>query len=880
MRTSIPPLLMTKILVATINQSSLLSFQLVLKKLGYESEAATTEAQLFTLLHHKKFDLILLDIHRPTNDGIRLLKKINKLLGRVRTPLLILVKEGPVKNLSVYLEHGAIDFVYKPVEQWLLKRRITTALSAAAYEMSQQQTALIELPVKSLSKGEDTLPGEIRQSMSELILKFSSYTEFSDKDLKDTLIRITKRYQETLSNFFQISQVQEPQALRLRKRRLDLLGKISLFQTLSKYDLISFLDQMEEIKLPAQVDLLEQGKPVEGVFFLEQGQVEILVDDVPIARRETGESFGEISCLQGEDRASVTVRCLTACSLLYIKRELFMEIVNRLPWLWQSVFRTAISRLRDEIDEHRQTVGKLKKAKEEADTANQAKSIFITKMSHEMRTPLNGIIGFSELLLDTPHLKVTEKEQFFQHILMESQILLELINSLLDHAKMAVGKLELEKTPFQLKSLLRDLSALMTLRAQQKGLSLNYTCPAEIPVSLLGDPRRLRQILLNLLSNAIKFTEKGEVNITVQLSSQSKSEVTLRFSIQDTGIGIPEDRQASIFESFIQADRSISGKFGGTGLGTTIAKELTELMAGKIGLTSKVNQGSTFWVTITFEKAVKSSDSMAEVGVFEYKKNLVEQGFYQGHILLVDDYKTNQVVTKKRLELLGFRVSLAENGQQAINLFKKHNFILILMDVQMPVMDGLAATRKIRALEGKSGDKVPILALTASAYHSDRMRCLDAGMDDFLEKPVQGRILKSKLAQWLRQSPSNLEELTVPVRTEVKDSQPMDYEQALQMFAGDEACLRQVTLEFLEKVDEQLEQIRLALQCEDSLAVRSQAHSIKGGAKTLAAEALAAVASKLEIAGSNEELHEMPDLLLELATQKQTLENFVKGKYE
>ncbi len=383
-----------------------------------------------------------------------------------------------------------------------------------------------------------------------------------------------------------------------------------------------------------------------------------------------------------------------------------------------------------------------KQARQMAETANLAKSEFLTTMSHEMRTPLNGVLGMAELLLLdrlTP-----QQRQYITLISVNGKTLLTLIEDLLDIGKIEAGQLDTVQVPFSLDELLAELSDLYTLLARDKGLTFSAHQAPEVPLAVIGDRHRLRQILNNLLVNALKFTHHGEISLRVALLRSARLGdqhiTTLRFTVQDSGIGIAPEAQARLFTRFVQADSAITQNYGGTGLGLAIVKQLAEHLGGVVALTSVAGQGSTFIGDIPFnEVAPLAAPSTASQGALQPESS-------QARILVAEDNPINQLVVLELIKRIGYHdVSVVDNGQEAVDAAQKGHFDLILMDCRMPVLDGYAATEKIRAL----GALVPIIAVTANASVADQERCRSLGMNDYLTKPINLTQLRETLARWI-----------------------------------------------------------------------------------------------------------------------------------
>ncbi len=388
----------------------------------------------------------------------------------------------------------------------------------------------------------------------------------------------------------------------------------------------------------------------------------------------------------------------------------------------------------------KRTREELVKAKRAAEAAAEAKAIFLANMSHELRTPMNGIIGMVDILKRT---ELTDAQQEYLNIIESSgENLLTIINDILDLSKIEAGHMELESIPFSLSEEMRRVMNIMQIIADKKKLLVKLHVGKEVPPFVKGDPVRLKQIIINLVNNAIKFTEKGDITVSVENKSAENGKVHLLFKVMDTGIGISPEGQKKLFRSFSQVDKSTTRKYGGTGLGLMICKNLTQMMDGEIGVESVEGAGSTFWFTAFLgtsnEEEYNSQHQDDDISQTDKTRlNLKLK------ILLAEDNKINQKVAMLNLNNLGHKVVIANNGIEALEKFENDNFDIIFMDVQMPEMDGVEACKKIREMENKSGSikKIPIIAMTANTSEDERKKYLEAGMDDYISKPFKQKEL-------------------------------------------------------------------------------------------------------------------------------------------
>ncbi len=602
---------------------------------------------------------------------------------------------------------------------------------------------------------------------------------------------------------------------------------------------------------------------------LTAGDLDVVLTDLGLPESRGLETFHRVNAyaptlpivvLTDLDDETVAVEAVHAGAQDYIvKGELEGVVLAR-------SLRYAIERKRVQLELH--------KAAEAAEAASRAKSTFLTNMSHEIRTPMNAIIGMSELLLSGD--PTDEQREYLEMVLESAESLLAIINEVLDFSKIEAGKVALDHIRFDFPRLMQDILKSLAVRVVGRDLELVCDIHRDVPRFLIGDPHRVRQIIVNLVGNALKFTERGEIRLSAEVEEADERHVVLRASVADTGIGIPPEKQSTLFEAFEQVESELSRRYPGTGLGLAICQRLVELMEGRIWCESEPGQGSTFYFTAQFDlpapdQIPADSPPVEEPGVVVWKRRLdtpLPMPSRKLRVLLAEDSYVNQRLAMGLLGKQGHEVVVAGNGQEAVRLARADSFDLILMDVQMPEMDGFEATRQIRQWEQENGGHLPIVALTAHAMKGDRDRCMEAGMDAYVSKPVRARELFETMESVLtvgraRPAPEAAPEQETPAG--------LDWKTAMEAVQGDQGLLRELIEIFLDDGPKLMSQAREAQAEGDAAVLQRAAHTLKGSVRLFGATQAFDLCFELESLAKRSELQQAAAAIARLEEELERL---------
>lgn len=634
------------------------------------------------------------------------------------------------------------------------------------------------------------------------------------------------------------------------------LSQMELFQSVPGEMLGDLAKQCRIEKFHTHEAVFLKNEPGNSLYLILKGTARVHDEDYTITQMHAGQYFGEIALLDDSPR-SLSISAAEPLLVARIDRDAFFRVLGEHAEVMQRIVVQLIHHLRRQTEQTldnlrkreeeltslvEQRTAELQRQKEEADSqrlraeqSERAEQQFLANTSHELRTPMNAVMGLTNILLH----KKPRKDQlsYLHHIRDASETLLAILNDILDISKIQAGKLELERTDLHMARILEQVRTLLLFKAEERNLALTVQCDPQIPVTLAGDPVRLKQVLLNLASNAVRFTEKGFVNVTATLLESNENSCLIRFEVEDSGIGMSDEQLKFVFESFRQATNSTTRKYGGTGLGLSISRELVHQMGGTLEVASRLGEGSRFWFDILLETETG--------GYAETPENTADrrQSLRGLRLLLAEDNPLNQIVATEMLGLLlpEVTVIVAHHGKEAVGLAAGQTFDIILMDVTMPEMDGLEATELIRKLPAPKG-QVPIVAFTAAVTTKEVQRCLHHGMNGCIPKPFKEDELIGALYSALHPEQRSSPPAPLPLLEKIADGKPERMQKYLNLF--------------LDSAQSGIARLEIAMPVGDLEDIRKVVHTLRPNFRLFGLEALAQEAETIEkdiLDGADEE---------------------------
>ncbi|WP_320169378.1 response regulator [Maridesulfovibrio sp.] len=780
----------------SLTQAVKLEFFLVGK--GYTVSLASTGEDALELMAGKNIDLVISDVIMPGMDGYELCESIRGNSNYGNVPVILLTSLSDPGDIIKGLKSGATNFVTKPYDEDFLLGRINSVLRDGRFDLDQRAT-------------------------QEVSFDFHGEKHVLRADFSQVFHLLLTTYENTL----------------LQSRQLDAAHR----------KLVSHEEQLSSVLSSMAAKIAVLGPDLKIMATNESWRALFIPgqSETDITGRDFAEAIAESGCMpESLDALLEGVRSVITGSTGKFSHEYSIEHKAGAEASWYMLEVTPMRGKSGgavasfiEITERKNMERELIEARDAAEKANRFKSRFLASMSHEIRTPLNAVIGMTDLTLRSE--LTAEQVENLDIVRVSASQLLTLINDILDLSKVEAKMLKLEKNDFSLSEALYAVVKSMEQQAKDKGLVLSLDLDEDVPEVVCGDEGRLKQILYNLVGNSLKFTDQG--GIFVQVSTLDgcihSGQVLLQVSVRDTGIGIPEDKQAVIFESFRQADDTTTRKFGGTGLGLAISRELVEMMGGEIGVRSSEGCGSVF----TFTVFLQPGDPSTLISNGKEKKT-VSRADSKVSILLVEDNPINVKVATSLLTKMGHSVTVAGNGVEAISMLPGLSVDLVLMDLEMPEMDGFNASRNIRmGIAGEANRDVPIIAMSAHAMSGIKEKCIKYGMNDYIAKPVRYNELHRIVQDTMK---TRTEEPAVEVISGVQTAPILDLEKASDMYHGDSELYSELCSMFLTDVEDEIKSFDHAWSADDRDTARRIAHTLKSSCAAICAPHARVVAMELE----------------------------------